>query len=99
MSPPRRAWRVDEDVVVSQHVRAVWRKSVWPMDILSLRSWLTHVLGGPCTCTARSIKGGEGEVTLHQMACRFSPHIACLLTGRHQRSREPETRRQSENLL
>ncbi len=27
-----------------------------------------------------------GEVTLHQMACHLSPHIACLLTGRHQPS-------------
>src|SRR6266852_46071 len=53
---------------------------------LSLRSLLTHFLGGPSTSTARSIKGGEGEVTLHQMACHLSPHIACLLTGRHQPS-------------
>jgi hypothetical protein len=39
------------------------------------------------------------EVTLHQMACHLSPHIACLLTGRHQRSRERETRRWPANLL
>ncbi len=38
---------------------------------LSLRSLLTYFLGGPSTSTASSIKGGEDEVTLHQMACHF----------------------------
>ena len=66
---------------------------------LFLRSLLTHFLGGPSTSTARSIKGGEGEVTLHQIACRFSLHIACLLTGRLAPERERETRRWPANLL
>ncbi len=54
--------------------------------VLSMRSLLTHFLGGPSTSTARSIEGCSGEVTGHQLACHLSPHIACLLTGRHQRS-------------
>ena len=44
---------------------------------LSLRSLLTHFLGGPSTSTARSIEGCAAEVSGHQMPSQFPLVHSC----------------------